>query len=89
MSKSLLLLATAFLENKIEPKVFAEEYMAEWRRQRDSEGVRLAVPQINEALSTIFCMADMFNPNPDREEYEFDETRLRKEVGQVMDQLKI
>ncbi|MEI8634959.1 colicin immunity domain-containing protein [Vibrio sp. PP-XX7] len=30
---------------------------------------------LNECLSSIFCLADLFNPDADREEYEFDDVR--------------
>ncbi|WP_260770512.1 colicin immunity domain-containing protein, partial [Salmonella enterica] len=32
-----------------------------------------------------FCVADMFNPDDDREEYEFDDEQLRKEINKLMD----
>jgi Bacterial self-protective colicin-like immunity len=37
-----------------------------------------------ESLSTIFCLPDLYNPEPEREEYEVDESRLRFEVRKAL-----
>jgi hypothetical protein len=84
MSEKLLQLARAFVSNSIEPAVFAEEFIAKWKQERDSGLSFSDPPVLSEALSSIFCMSDMFNADSDREDYEFDEYRLRREVDRVI-----
>jgi hypothetical protein len=38
----------------------------------------------SEALSSIFCLIDLFNPDDDRYEYELDEQRLRLKVLEIL-----
>lgn len=38
----------------------------------------------SENLSSIFCLADLYNPHDDREDYEFSEDKLRDEVRRLI-----
>ncbi|WAC71210.1 colicin immunity domain-containing protein [Roseateles sp. SL47] len=84
MSDLLLRMAKAFVDNKIEPSSFVEDYIIQWKRERDCGEGLLDSPQMSEVLSSIFCIADMFNPNEDKEDYEFDADQLRHEIGRVI-----
>jgi hypothetical protein len=56
-----------------------------WRIERDNKNILNYDENVSECLSSIFCVADMFNPDDDREEYEFDGEQLRKEIKKLMD----
>lgn len=56
-----------------------------WRIERDNKNILNYDENVSECLSSIFCVADMFNPDDDREEYEFDDEQLRKEINKLMD----
>lgn len=38
-------------------------------------------------LSSVFCLADLYNNDTGREEYEMDELQLRTEVARLVDTL--
>ncbi|WP_139674994.1 colicin immunity domain-containing protein [Pseudomonas sp. F16(2018)] len=46
--------------------------------------LQLDEPSLNECLSSIFCAADMYEPDESREEYEFDGEMLRSEVASLL-----
>ncbi|WP_436877095.1 colicin immunity domain-containing protein [Siccibacter turicensis] len=39
---------------------------------------------LNQLLSSAFCVADMYNPDGDREHYEFDGGKLRNEISKLV-----
>ena len=83
MSDQLLEFVRRFLNQDIGVEEFVEKYPAMWKAERDN-GALLEVPEmLNEALSSIFCLVDLYNPDADRESYEFDEHNLRVEIGQL------
>lgn len=84
MSEELLAVAKNFLDTGSNPGIFVDRFISEWKRERDSGKVLSDPPKLSEALSSIFCLADMFNANDDRESYEFDEPRLRLEIGKIL-----
>jgi len=85
MSKKLLDCVEKFLIGKTPVAEFVDTYIDSWRDERDS-GITLEDdPITSEKLSSIFCVIDMYNPNDDREEYEYDEVRLRLETQKLFD----
>ena len=89
MSEKLLLFAKRFLKEAINAETFVDEFIIQWKQERDNGSSLSDCPQVSEALSSIFCLADMFNPNDDRESYEFDESKLRLEMKKVLMQTKL
>ncbi|TWU08668.1 Bacterial self-protective colicin-like immunity [Symmachiella macrocystis] len=85
MSKQLLEYVKRFLQGEIPVDEFVESYDAKWKAERDSKELLADDPITSEKLSTFFCFADLYNPNDDRFEYEFDEKRLRAEMQKVFD----
>ena len=84
MSEALVTFAKNFLHSNSDPLVFSEEFIHQWKRERDI-GIFVADdPKISEVLSSIFCLADLFNPDVDRETYEIDERKLRDEIERLM-----
>jgi hypothetical protein len=89
MSDKLLTFTKAFLSMESDAETFVDEFIDQWKQERDSGTSLFDDPQINEALSSIFCLADMFNPDDDRESYEFDEPKLKSEIEKVLRQAKL
>jgi FMN-dependent NADH-azoreductase len=89
MSDKLLIFAKTFLRAESNAETFVDEFISQWKQERDNETSLSDDPQTSEALSSIFCLADMFNPNDDRESYEFDETKLRSEMEKVLRQARL
>jgi hypothetical protein len=89
MSAHLFKLASDFVRQASDVGAFVDEYIAAWKSERDAGLLAEDEADLGEALSTIFCMADMFNPLPDRQEYEFDELRLREEIARTLQAVAI
>lgn len=84
MSDGLLSFAKGFLSEKSDPEDFVEEFANRWRQERDNGISRLDGPRVSSALSSIFCLIDIFNANDDREIYELDESKLRFEMEKLL-----
>lgn len=80
MSLSLLELAKKFTKGDLSSEEFVEKFAMQWREERDSGSVLLDADDLSEKLSTIFCFIDLYNPDSNREDYEYDEHRLHTEV---------
>lgn len=84
MSHDLTVIATQFAEGKISAIDFVNDYISQWKQERDNGELLKDPPEVSEALSTVFCLADLYNPETDREEYEFDDERLRQKIKSVL-----
>ncbi len=84
MSHNLTAIATRFVEGKVSAADFANDYITKWKSERDNGRLLQDPPEVSEALSSIYCFADLYNSEPDREEYEFDEERLRQKIKSVL-----
>ena len=89
MSITVLALAKSFSAERLTALEFSNSYMELWKFERDSNLLQEDDDNLNECLSSIFCLADLFNPDADLEEYEFDEKQLRAKVIELMDKLKL
>ena len=58
-----------------------------WRIERDNKNILNYDEKVSECLSSIFCVADIYNPDDDREEYEFNEEQLCNEVRKLIAEL--
>jgi len=85
MSQELLKSAKEFLEGKTLVANFVDQYIDAWKQEGDSGLLLNDDPILSEKLSTIFCLADLYNPDEDREQYEHDEARLRLEIEKVIE----
>lgn len=80
MSQTLIRFVDSFLKERLNAQEFSAAYMELWRIERDGGfGVRDA-EQASQFLSTVFCLVDLFNPSPDRTDYELDEAGLREQI---------
>ena len=84
MSKDLIELAKQFACNVSSADKFSDAFIERWKQERDDGQLLQDTPVESEMLSTIFCFADLYNPRPDREDYEFDEGKLRTEVAKLL-----
>ncbi|MDB5348434.1 MAG: colicin-D [Schlesneria sp.] len=84
MSHDLTVLARKFADGNMSAVDFANDFISCWKSERDDGRLLQDPPEVSEALSSIFCFADLYNPQSDREEYEFDEERLRQEIKRVL-----
>lgn len=89
MSITVLALAKSFSTERLTAEEFSNSYMELWKFERDSNLLQEDADNLNECLSSIFCLADLFNPEADREEYELDEDQLRVKVIELIDQFKL
>ncbi len=76
MSGTLLSLAQQYLEGRLRPVDFASKFIEGWRFERDSDLLVKDDPVLSELLSDVFSLADNFNPDEDREDYEFNELQF-------------
>ncbi|MDY0969998.1 colicin immunity domain-containing protein [Siccibacter turicensis] len=73
-----------FLAKEITVDEFSDNYMSMWRQERNNSLLLEDEGNLSELLSSAFCAADMYNPDGDREEYEFDEDKLRDEINKLV-----
>jgi hypothetical protein len=76
MSGTLLSLAQQYLEGRLSPVDFASKFIEGWKFERDSDLLVKDDPVLSELLSDVFSLADNFNPDEDREDYEFNELQF-------------
>lgn len=84
MSDALFEFAKRFAIGEFDALFFTEEYMRRWREERDTDAFAGDSLIINEALSTIFCLSDGYDPDDDRREYDYDEGQVRSRIAEVI-----
>ncbi|MBT0728535.1 colicin immunity protein [Rosenbergiella australiborealis] len=73
-----------FISGKTTANEFVDNYMCKWKHERDSKLLGNDEDNLSELLSSTFCIADMYNPDEDRDEYEFNDVQLRNEVYKLV-----
>jgi len=89
MSNTLLALAKSFRNERLTADEFANAYMGLWKYERDNALLAKDGEMIGECLDNIFCIADLYNPQHDRDEFELDEVELRDKIDQLIDKLQV
>lgn len=87
MSLTVLALAKSFVLKRLSADQFSNAYIEIWKYEGETGLLQKDDSQLSECLSSIFCLADLYNPEPDREEYEFDEEQLREKVTELISTL--
>ncbi|MCX8713384.1 colicin immunity protein [Gilliamella sp. wkB292] len=87
MSLTILEFARSLVNGRITPQVFVEAYIELYQIERDNNILINDEDSISECLSSIFCLADLYNPDSDREEYELDESQLIEQIEQELKKL--
>ncbi|GGY45672.1 colicin immunity protein [Bacterioplanes sanyensis] len=80
MSITILALAKSFSSGRLTSSEFSNAYIELWRFERDNNLLQKDESSLSECLSSIFCVADLYNPDADREEYELDDEQLLSKV---------
>ncbi|XKM13051.1 colicin immunity domain-containing protein [Orbaceae bacterium ac157xtp] len=88
MSLTTLEFARSFVNGRITSQVFADAYIELYRIERDNNLLTKDEDSVSECLSTIFCLADLYNPDFDREEYELNDEQLIEKVDQELKRLE-
>lgn len=89
MSMKLIDFAKQFVESKVSADNFADKYIDLWRAERDSDKKEKDSETVSECCSSVFVIADCYNPESDRDDYELDEVGLRKEVKAILEKFKL
>lgn len=85
MSMLIFKFAERFVDGWISAQSFSDAYVQLWKIERDSDLLREDFPGLNECLSTIFCVADMYEPDEvSRADYELGDEGLLREVSNVL-----
>ena len=84
MSKELVEFASQFVAGKMDVETFNSEFIDRWKQEGADGRILRDAPEVSEMLSTIFCFADLYNPDSNREDYEFDEATLRNKVQNIL-----
>ncbi|WP_174333166.1 colicin immunity domain-containing protein [Serratia fonticola] len=82
----LIELGRDFLNKKISAEKFVVDIVVERRRLYGVEEPNKAV---NQCSGELFIIADCYNPESDRDDYELDEAGLRKEVKATLEKFKL
>ncbi|MBF7957856.1 colicin immunity domain-containing protein [Rahnella victoriana] len=85
MSMTLIDFAKQFAESTLNADNFADEYIRLWKVERDSNNQEKDTDIVSECCSSIFVVADCYNPEADRDDYELDEATLRIEVKALLE----
>ena len=88
MSLTVLSLAKSFVMERLSADQFSDAYMEIWKFERDSNLFQKDEAKLNGCLSSIFCLADLYNPESDSEEYELDEKPLRNKISELISDLE-
>ena len=70
----------------MEPEDFVASYFELYRVEAHNGQIASDEPNLSGCLSTIFCLADLYNPEPDRAGYELDAEQL---IQKIMEEIEI
>ncbi|PMU07451.1 colicin immunity protein [Pseudomonas sp. FW305-20] len=87
MSLTIFEFARSYVAGRLTAEIFSEAYIELWKIERDRNILQLDEPSLSECLSSIFCAADMYEPDESREEYELDDEMLRSEVASLVQKI--
>jgi len=89
VSRDLLNIVSRYLKGEMSVDRFVDEYMSGWKNERDDDLLRLDEPALSEALSSMFCIADLYNKEADREGYELDEEGVREALKDIFNRFSL
>lgn len=76
MSLLLTKFINSYIDGRVSTQTFVDAYIELWRIERDMGILPQDEPLLSEVLSSVFCIVDLYNPEVDRENYEFDDDAL-------------
>lgn len=80
MSILLVEFTKSYIRGRLNTQTFVDAYMELWKIERDTFITLKDDDLLSEVLSSIFCVVDLYNPDDDKEEYEFDNNGLYKQI---------
>ncbi len=89
MSVTVLAFAKSFVAGRLSANEFANSFMELWKFERDSNLLQKDEDDLSECLSNTFCLADLYNPDSDRDDYELDEDQLRQKITEIITEFKL
>ncbi|STY88590.1 MULTISPECIES: colicin immunity domain-containing protein [Moraxella] len=84
MSVTLLNFTKAYVAERIDASCFVNAYIELWRIEADLGLSIMDEEKLNLFLSSIFYMVDLYNPESDKEEYEFNEAELFSKISEEL-----
>lgn len=84
MSMTLLYFAKSFIDERVGANVFSVAFIELWKIEGAHDICALDEPGLSSCLSSIFCVADLYNPEITRAEYEVNEEELRVKVSEFI-----
>ncbi|MDQ0125830.1 hypothetical protein J2W17_004800 [Pseudomonas lini] len=89
MSLELINFAKQFVAGDLSAGTFADPYISKWSDERDANKLKDDDDNVSECASSIFVLADCYNPDFDRRESELDEDGLKCEVKATLEKFKL
>lgn len=80
MSLLLLEFSKSFISGRIDVHTFVNGYMELWRIERDTNILLNDSGRLSEILSSVFCIADLYNSESDKEYYELGSNELYENI---------
>lgn len=89
MSCDLHDLAKRFAAGELSAGDFADMFMERWKTERDDGTLLNDKDALSECLSSIFCIADLYDPDDrTRGSYELDAAQLCERVKSILERLR-
>lgn len=85
MSITLLNFTKSYLNKRIDTNCFVNAYIELWRIERDLGLANIDEEKLNLFLSSVFYMVDLYNPENDKENYEFNDVELFEIISKELD----
>lgn len=82
---TLLNFTKAYVAERIDTNCFVNAYIELWRIERDLGLSIMDEEKLNLFLSSIFYMVDLYNPESEKEEYEFNDAELFSKVSEELE----
>lgn len=80
MSITLLNFIKAYLNERIDTHCFVNAYIELWRIERDLGISNIDEEKLSLFLASIFYISDLYNPEYDKEEFEFNDKELFEKI---------
>ena len=84
MSTTILEFARSFVKGRIGAEEFVNCYQELWEIERDNKRSLDDFDGLSECLSSMFCLADLYNSKVNKEKYELDGDQLKNKIVEVM-----
>lgn len=69
-----------FLLDRIDATTFVDRYFEYRRENQNSREASIQLPIESDVHGTVFCLADLYNPDKEKKEYELDSLQLKAEI---------